>query len=122
MKEGYALKFAHMGHGQFRVIGKCEDHAARLEVAGTPYQVFLVVHVSELKVVRKFPDRLMERMRVNEADRVDFDEARLPKDSWVGDLAEDEFKVKIITDMRSGRRTHCCRVHRRIKGLLERIW
>ena len=100
VNEGYARKLAQMWHGPFRVIDKCGDHAVRLEIAGTPYQVFPVVHVSKLKLVRLFPDRPMEQLRISEADRVDFDEALLPEDSWVGDLAEDEFKVEIITDMR----------------------
>ena len=65
----------------------------RLEIVGTSYQIFPVVHVSKLKLVRLFPDRPMERLRVSEVDRVDFDEAILPEDSWVGDLAEDEFEV-----------------------------
>ena len=66
-------------------------HAMRLEIAGTPYQVFPVVHVSKLKLGRLFPDRPMEQLRISESDRVDFDEALLPEDSWVGDLAYDEF-------------------------------
>ena len=78
VKEGYARKLAHMWHGRFQLIDKCGDHAARLEIEVTPYQVFLVVYMSKLKVVRLFPDRPMERLRVSEADRVDFDESLLP--------------------------------------------
>ena len=104
-----------MWHGPFRVIDKLGDHDVRLKIARTPYQVFPVVHVSKLKLVRLFPDRPMERLRVSEADRVDFDEDVLPEHSWVGDLAEDEFEVMGITDMRSGRRTRYGRVHRQFK-------
>ena len=104
-----------MWHGPFRVIYKCEDHAVRSEIAGTPYQVFPVVHVSKLKLVRMFSDRTMERLRVSEADQVNFDEALSPEDIWVCDLAEDEFEVEKITDMRSGRRTRYGRVHRQLK-------
>ena len=68
----------------------------------------------------------MERLRVSEADRVDFDEALLLEDSWVGDLAEDEFEVEKITDMRSGRWTRYGRVHREIKvhwkGYGDPLW
>ena len=46
------------------------DHAVKLEIAGTPYQAFPVVHVSKLKLVRLFMDRPRERLRVSEADRV----------------------------------------------------
>ena len=60
VKEGYACKLANMWHGPSRVINKCGDHAARLEIAGTPYQGFPVVHVSKLKLARMFPDRPME--------------------------------------------------------------
>ena len=102
VKKGYARKLAHMWHGPFRVIYKCGDHGARLGIAGTPYQVFFLVHVLKLKLVRVFPGRTIERPRVKEADRVDFDEALLPEDSWVGDLTEDKFEVERITSMRSG--------------------
>ena len=53
-----------------------------------------MVHVSKLKLVRMFLDRPMKRPRVREADQVDFDEALLPDDSWVGDLKEGEFNVE----------------------------
>ena len=49
VKEGYARKLAHMWHGRFRLIDKCGDHAARLEIEGTPYQIFPVVYMSKLK-------------------------------------------------------------------------
>ena len=41
-------------------------------------------------------------MRVNESDRVDFDEALLLEDNWVDDLAEDEFEAKKIPDCGQG--------------------
>lgn len=40
VKEGYARKLAHMWHGPFRVAEMCGDHAARLEIAGTPTVCF----------------------------------------------------------------------------------
>ena len=46
---------------------------------------------------------------------MNFDEALLPEDSWLSDLAEDEFEVERITDMRSGRRTRTGRVHGQFK-------
>ncbi|KAE8960228.1 hypothetical protein PR001_g30451 [Phytophthora rubi] len=62
------------------------DHAARLETAGTEYRLFPVVHVSKLKLVRQFPDRPGTELTVDEADRLDFDEALLPEDSWTTPL------------------------------------
>ena len=52
---------------------------------------------------------------VIEADRVDFDEICLPKDSWVADLAEDEFGSERITIMRSGRLRRYGSAHRQFK-------
>ena len=68
VKEGYARKLAHMWHGRFQLIDKCGDHAARLEIEVTPYQVFLVGHVSKLKLVRLFPDQPMEQLIISELD------------------------------------------------------
>ena len=48
-KDGYPIKLAQMWHGPFRVAELCEEHAVRLDIAGTPYQLFPVVHVSKLK-------------------------------------------------------------------------
>ena len=68
----------------------CEEHAVRLEIAGTPYQLFPVVHVSKLKQVVQFPDRPGNTLVVNCEDRVDFDESLLPEDIWINELAIDE--------------------------------
>ncbi|KAG6590560.1 reverse transcriptase [Phytophthora cinnamomi] len=57
VKEGYARKLAHLWHGPFRVAEKIGEYAARIELAGTEYRLFPVVHVSKLKLVKTFPDR-----------------------------------------------------------------
>ncbi|GMG17774.1 unnamed protein product [Phytophthora fragariaefolia] len=57
VKEGYARKLAHMWHGPFRVAAVIDTHAARLEIAGTEYRLFPIVHTSKLKPFRNFPDR-----------------------------------------------------------------
>ncbi|OWY90398.1 hypothetical protein PHMEG_00041486 [Phytophthora megakarya] len=101
-----------MWHGPFRVIELIGDHAARVETSGTEYRIFPVVHLSKLKRVRAFPDRPTCTLLVEEEDRVDFDEALLPEDSWETPLGEDEFEVERITYVRSGRRTLYGRVHR----------
>ena len=99
---GYARKVAHLRHGPFRVIDKCVNHATRFEIVNTHFQVFPVMHVSKVKLIQMFPDLPMERRSVNEEGRVDFDKALLPGDSMVGDLAEDEYKVKKVMKVRSG--------------------
>ena len=38
------------------------------------------------------------QLNVGESDRVDFDEALLPEDSWEGELDDDEFEVMEIMD------------------------
>ncbi|GMF56284.1 unnamed protein product [Phytophthora fragariaefolia] len=51
VKEGYARKLAHMWHGPFRVAAVIDTHAVRLEIAGTEYRLFPIVHTSKLKPV-----------------------------------------------------------------------
>ena len=104
-----------MWHGPFRVIEMCGDHAVRLEIAGTPYRLFPVVHISKLKRVKMFPDRPKNALTVEDGNRFDFDEALLPEDSWMGDLEEGEFEVEKIVDVRSNRKTRFGRIHRQYK-------
>ncbi|GMG16918.1 unnamed protein product [Phytophthora fragariaefolia] len=112
VKEGYARKLAHLRHGSFRVSEMVDDHAAKIEIAGSEYRLFLIVHVSKLKLVRRFPDRSQVELVSDGVDRLDFDEALLPEDSWEAMLAEDEFEVERIADVGSGRRTSYGCVHR----------
>ena len=60
---------------------KCGDHAAKLDIAGTPYRLFPMIHVSKLNLVRVLPERPTSRLNVDEASRFDLDEALLPDDS-----------------------------------------
>ena len=94
VKDGYARKLAHMWHGLLRVADQCGNYAVRMEIAGTPYRLFPVVHVSKLKLVKVFPERPTNLLNVDETDRVDFDESLLPEDSWEGDLGEGEFEME----------------------------
>jgi hypothetical protein len=112
VKEGYARKLVHQWHGPFRVAEMINNYAARLEIAGSEYRIFPVVHVSKLKLVRMFPDRPEAPITVDEADRVDFDEALFPEDSWQGPLGEDDFEVGRVAHFRTGRRTRYGRIHR----------
>ncbi|GMF52045.1 unnamed protein product [Phytophthora fragariaefolia] len=112
VKEGYARKLAHMWHGPFRVAAVIDTHAVRPEIAGTEYRLFPIVHTSKLKPVRNFPDRPKVPLVIIDQDRFDFDEALLPEDSWDTSLAEGEYAVQRITDMRSGCRTRYGRTMR----------
>ncbi|OWZ15075.1 reverse transcriptase [Phytophthora megakarya] len=67
MKEGYARKSAHLWHGPFRVAEKINEFSVKLEIAGTGYQIFPVVHMSKLKLVKDFPDRPQAELTVDEA-------------------------------------------------------
>ena len=80
-----------MWHGSFRVTEKCGEHAVRLEVQGTPYRLFPHVHISKFKLIRNLPEQPVARLEVEETERVNFDEALLPDDSWKGNLAEGEY-------------------------------
>ncbi|OWZ00773.1 hypothetical protein PHMEG_00027964 [Phytophthora megakarya] len=105
-------EIGHLWHGPFRVAEKINEFSVKLEIAGTGYQIFLVVHVSKLKLVKDFPDRPRVELTVNEADRLDFDEILLPEDSWVPDLGADEYEVERISDVRSGKKTRFGRIYR----------
>ncbi|GMF16335.1 unnamed protein product [Phytophthora fragariaefolia] len=63
---------------------------------------------------------------IEDQDRFDIDEALLPEDSWDTSLAEGEYEVERITDMRSGRRTRYGRTMREFlvhwKGYQEPTW
>ncbi|GMF16978.1 unnamed protein product [Phytophthora fragariaefolia] len=125
VKEGYARKLAHMWHGPFRVAAVVDTHAVRLEIAGTEYRLFPIVYTTKLKPVRNFPDRPKVPLVIEDQDRFDFDEALLPEDSWDTHLAEGEYEVERITDMRSGRQTRYGRTMREFlvhwKGYQEPI-
>ncbi|OWY91047.1 hypothetical protein PHMEG_00040537 [Phytophthora megakarya] len=98
-----------------RSIPRCREDrrdAVRLEMAGSAYSIFPVVHVSKIKLVKVFPDRPIARLNGSEEDRVDFDEALLPEDSCIQDRDPDEYEVERISDMRTGRRTRYGRIYR----------
>ena len=88
-----------MWHGSFRVMELYGRHAVRLKVSGTPYRLFPLVHISKLKRVKNFLERPRNQLKVEEADRLDFDEAMLPEDSWERTLDKDEFEVEKIMDV-----------------------
>lgn len=71
-----------------------------------------MVHVAKSKRVRLFPDHPRNLLTVEETNRLEFDEKMLIEDSWEGMLEEDEFEIKKIVDVRSGRKTRYGRIHR----------
>ncbi|OWZ02842.1 hypothetical protein PHMEG_00025526 [Phytophthora megakarya] len=75
VREGYAKMLVHLWHGPFRVAEKIGKYAVRLDVAGSTYSIFLVVHISKIKPVKIFPDRPIARLNEAEGDRMNFDEA-----------------------------------------------
>ncbi|KAK1931499.1 Retrovirus-related Pol polyprotein from transposon 412 [Phytophthora citrophthora] len=112
VREGYAGKLAHLWHGPFRVAEKINEFTIKLEIAGSGYDIFPIVHLSKLKLVRNFPDRPRVELALNEADHLDFDETLLPEDSWAPDLDADEYEVERISGMRCGKRTRYGRIYR----------
>ncbi|GMF48263.1 unnamed protein product [Phytophthora fragariaefolia] len=55
--------------------GKGGRVPVRIEVTGTEYRLFQVVHVSKLKMVKNFPDRPRIQLNPDVTHRLDFDEA-----------------------------------------------
>ncbi|OWZ12442.1 reverse transcriptase [Phytophthora megakarya] len=88
LREEYAMKLAHLWHGQFRVAEKIGEYAVKLDVARSAYSIF--------------PD----------AARFDFDETLVPGDSWVQDRDPDEYEVYKISHMRTGKKTRYGRIYR----------
>ncbi|OWZ05121.1 reverse transcriptase [Phytophthora megakarya] len=102
LRSSDAKKRAHLWHGPFCVAEKMGEYAVRLEIAGSTYSSFPVGHVSKIKLIKIFPDRPVARLEVSDTDRVDFDEALLPDDSWIQGRDPDEYEVGQISDMRTG--------------------
>ncbi|CAI5715525.1 unnamed protein product [Peronospora effusa] len=69
-------------------------------ISGTDYFIYPLVHISKLKLVRQYTDKPDTVFVVDEAERVDFDVAILPEDSWVAELEDDEYEVEKILDRR----------------------
>ncbi|GMF38633.1 unnamed protein product [Phytophthora fragariaefolia] len=121
-----SMRVTHLWQGPFRVVEMVADDAAKIEIAGSEYHQFPTVHVSKLKLVRRFPDRPQVELVSDGVNCLDFDEALLTEDSWEATLADDEFEVDQIVDVRSGRRTRYGRVHGEFmvywKGYAEQTW
>ncbi|OWZ19366.1 reverse transcriptase [Phytophthora megakarya] len=60
VREEYTKKLAHLWHGPFRVVEKIGEYVVKLEIARSAYNIFPVVHVSKIKPVREFPDRVIK--------------------------------------------------------------
>ncbi|OWZ19142.1 LOW QUALITY PROTEIN: hypothetical protein PHMEG_0006663 [Phytophthora megakarya] len=106
VKEGYARKLAHLWHGPFRVAEKVNEFSIKLEIAGTEYQIFPVVHVPQLKLVKDFPDRTSRwtnRIASTSMRSCFRRTARSPIS---------EPTIKRISDVRSGKKTRFGRIYR----------
>ena len=126
LKADMPVSWRTCGMDLFELQNLCREHVVRLEIAGTPYRLFPVVHISKLKRVRRLPDRPKMRLDVGESERFDFDETMLPEDSWKHSFVSDEFEVEKIMNVRSGRKTRYGRIHRefliRWKGYSDPSW
>ncbi|OWY97871.1 hypothetical protein PHMEG_00031491 [Phytophthora megakarya] len=101
-----------VGSHQIEAGSRINECSTKLEIAGTGYQIFPVVHVSKMKFVKDFPDRPRVELTVYGSDRLDFDEIRLLENSWVPDLRADEYEVERISDMRSGKKMRFSLIYR----------
>ncbi|OWY98137.1 hypothetical protein PHMEG_00031169 [Phytophthora megakarya] len=104
-KVGYARKIAHLWHVPFRVAEMIDEHAERLEIAGTEYRIFPIVHVSKLTLVRLFPCWPKQELGTRVEGCVDFDEALLPDDSWEREVDDDKYEVEKTIEVRPSRKT-----------------
>lgn len=82
VRQGFSRKLAHLWHGPFRISARIGDHLVKLELKGTDYRFYHVVHMSRLKLRREYPKRPVVETQIPESDRFDFDEALLPEDSF----------------------------------------
>ena len=87
------------------------------DIGETPYKLFPLVHISKLKKVKTYLDRPTHMLRVTEADRIGFDEAIQPKDSWKNNLKDNELEVKKIANVRSGQKTRIKCIYRPFRSI-----
>ncbi|KAE9173193.1 hypothetical protein PF004_g27048 [Phytophthora fragariae] len=117
-----------MWHGPFRVAELVSAFAVHLGTAGTPYQLYPVVHISKLKPVREFPSRPATQLTMPVEKRLDFDEVLLPEDSWEAtrELEDDVFEVEKILSAHEGRASRYGRTRREFevkwKGYPDTTW
>ena len=81
-----------------------------------------LVHIFELKRVNTYPDRPRNQLNVEEADRLDFDEAMLPEDSWERTLDGDGFEVEKIMDVAIRQEDPFWKNSTPTFGTMEMIW
>ncbi|OWZ15535.1 hypothetical protein PHMEG_00010812 [Phytophthora megakarya] len=118
VKPGFTKQLAHRWHGPFRVKRKVEEFAYELKLPDrSGYRFYPVVHVSRLKMVDEFGDRLSALLTqdVNEATRLDLEEELLSEDSWEPDHVTGEFEVQAILDDRTPLSTSTERAVREFK-------
>jgi hypothetical protein len=95
------------------VADRVDEYMLRLETRGQDYRFFRLVHVSRVKLRRIYEDRPESELPI--MNRLDFDEALLPEDSWEPQAQEGYYEVDEILDRRLVKRT---RYSRRIREYL----
>ncbi|OWY93299.1 hypothetical protein PHMEG_00037358 [Phytophthora megakarya] len=124
LRTGLSRKLAHLWHGPFRIEEIHDDFRIKLKIPGTGYRVNPRVHISRLKPRALFPKRPTSEIQVSEDD--DFDAALLPEDSWEPDIAQDEYEVEEILDLRWIKRTRTSKRSREYlikwKGFTDPEW
>ena len=101
VKPGLIKKLAHMWHGAYRVKKLVKEFAFELELTNrSGYRFYPYVHISLLKKVTGQGARPTTKLvqRLGETDRFDFDEERLPEDSWMPDKPSGRYDVEAILD------------------------
>ncbi|GMF63505.1 unnamed protein product [Phytophthora fragariaefolia] len=129
VRSGLKKKLAHPWHGPFRVKKKVEEFAYELELPDkSGYRFYPVVHVSRLKKVAGLGRRPTAKLvnELSENDRFDFDEERLPEDSWELSDTSDKYEVEAILDDKIPNATSMSRAERLFKmkwvGYDEPTW
>ncbi|OWZ11691.1 LOW QUALITY PROTEIN: hypothetical protein PHMEG_00015246 [Phytophthora megakarya] len=78
------------------MANKIREYAVKLEIAGSTYSIFPVVHVSKFKPVRMFPDRPVALLAGSDIELIS------TKLSYrIQDRDPNEYEVDRISDMRT---------------------
>ncbi|OWZ13638.1 LOW QUALITY PROTEIN: hypothetical protein PHMEG_00013002 [Phytophthora megakarya] len=93
----------------FRVAEKIGEYAVKLEIPD-PHTISSPWPTCQSS--SQFLDRPVIRLTTQDQDRLDFDEALPPGNSWIQDRDPDEYEVEKISGMSTGRRTRYGRILR----------
>lgn len=125
VRPGYSRKLAHLWHGPFRVDSKIGDFLVRLELKGTDYRFYPIVHIARLKLRQEFDSRPSITSWIPEETRLDFDEALFPEDSWEPDQESGKYAVVEVLNKRDRKLRGCRRIREylvKLKGYEQPDW